>query len=86
METVDQAARDLANKAIAELTTHEAVCTQRWEAARTSFQAGSKKMDELAAGQKTIINAIFWGIGISLTTLLGITGWMATRLADIAMN
>ena len=84
--SVDQHARDDATDALAKLATHEAVCAERYAGIQQSFKAGSEKMRELGDGQKLILRILAWGGTLTLSTLLAATGWLTTRLADIALK
>lgn len=86
MGDIDQAARDLARDALAKIDGHERVCAERWGACKTSLDAGSKKMQALADGQRAILRLLGWGGALMFTTLLGAAGWMAAKLADLALK
>lgn len=86
MGEIDQTARDLARDALAKIDGHERVCAERWGACEKSFQAGSAKMKELGEGQRAILRMLGWGGALMFTTVLGTAGWMATKLADLALK
>lgn len=83
---LDQTARDLARDALAQIGAHERVCAERWGACKTSLDAGSKKMQSLADGQRAILRLLGWGGALMFTTVLGAAGWMATKLAELALK
>jgi hypothetical protein len=83
---IDQTARDEAAEARANQATHEAVCAERYLGIQKSFEAGSARMKELSEGQKVILRMLAWGGGVLIAALLGSTGWMATKLAEIALK
>lgn len=85
-ENRDQEARDDAHDALARLTTHEAVCAERYAGIQKSFTAGTERMKELGDGQKAIMRLLAWGGALTITTMLGVGGWMATKLAEIALK
>lgn len=85
-ECIDQTARDMAAKTAAAQGTHERECVLRYDAIKESFRAGSAKMKELGDGQKAIIRLLIWGGAATLSTLVAATGWLAAKLAEIALK
>ncbi|MCM0018911.1 MAG: hypothetical protein NBV67_02860 [Tagaea sp.] len=86
MGEIDQTARDLARDALAQIGKHEGICLERWTAAKASFDAGSRKMEALADGQRAILRLLGWGGALIFTTVLGTAGWMASTLAGMALK
>jgi hypothetical protein len=84
--SVDQHARDEAGDAMSRITTHEAVCAERYAGIQNSFRTGSEKMKELGEGQTMILRILAWGGALTLTTLVAATGWLTARLAEIALK
>jgi hypothetical protein len=84
--SVDQQARDETHDTAAKLSTHEAVCAERYAGIQKSFQTGAEKMKDLGDGQKMILRILGWGGALTLTTLLAATGWLTARLAEIALK
>ena len=73
-EGVDQDARDMANRALAKINSHEDVCGERWRAANSQLQE--------------VKNAIHWNTaqmwaaqGFVIVLLLSMVGWLITRLS-----
>jgi hypothetical protein len=85
-ESIDQTARDDAHNALSKLATHEAVCAERYLGIQKSFQAGTLRMQELGEGQKVIMRLLAWGGALTITVMLGVGGWMAAKLAEIALK
>jgi hypothetical protein len=85
-DSIDQHARDDATDALAKLATHEAVCAERYKNLDIRLASGSARMEAIDKGQKTILSILAWSAALTMTTLLAATGWLTSRLADIALK
>ncbi len=66
-------------KAHSRIDTHEAVCAERYAGIQNSFRAGSEKM-------ASIMRILTWGGTFGLGIIIGMMGWMASKLADLALK
>ena len=76
MSAVDQIARDEAGDAMSRITTHEAVCAERYAGIQKSFQSGSEKMKELGDDIKGVKGDIKAAVVKLIVALFGAVGAM----------
>lgn len=76
-ETLDQDARDLAQKAIGRIDTHEVLCTERWIQQRAAVITVQNTLDAMT---KNMLGRVPAGI---IACLTGLVGWLAARAFPI---
>jgi len=72
-DSLDQDARDLAQKAFSRIDTHEVLCTERWNQLRVAMGMVQKSVDTMS---RNTLGRIPAGIIAGLT---GLVGWLAAR-------
>jgi len=72
-DTLDQDARDLAQKALSRIDSHEVLCTERWNQQRVALALVQATLDVM---NKSTLGRIPAGI---IATLTAIVGWLAAR-------
>ena len=70
---LDQDARDLAQKAMGKIETHETLCTERWNQSRIALGVLQSTLDTMA---RNTLGRIPAGI---IAALMGAVGWLSAR-------
>jgi hypothetical protein len=84
-EAIDHEARELARSAKADVSAHERVCSERMLRIEKGFDAGSKRMTELATGLREIKTILIGGGIATIGALGGALWWSAVQLTKIAV-
>jgi len=79
-EEMDQDARDCARDALAKISSHEALCTERWNQKRLALESLQAAVDDLSKSMDTHIQRVPAGV---IATLTGLCGWLAARAFPI---
>ena len=76
IDAIDQHARDLAQMALSNGNSHEALCEERWQQQKIGMILVQKTVDEIKKGMENSIGRMPAGIIAALT---GLVGWLAAR-------
>lgn len=75
-EQMDQEARDLGTKAISQISTHEILCTERWEQSRAALARVEAQLTKLSDAMN---NRVAWIPASIIMLLMGAVGWLVHR-------
>ena len=72
----DQEARDLANRALSRVQSHEVLCTERWGQQRDTMARVEHTLADIQIGISRRIGMVPAG---TIAGLVGLCGWLAAR-------
>lgn len=79
-ETLDQEARDSARDANFKISSHETLCTERWQQQRAALEALCGNVATLQRSMDKIANLYIPPLpGAVIAVLMGLCGWLAAR-------